>query len=592
MNAQQLCIGEKVETVLLSRESGAHGEYLGHVDDQGITAQVICEGITFEITRCVEVDGPFWTVKNLSTGKVATGNENNDLAYAAERAASDAEEDSEDGEEQTDFDHTATYSPEDDKIRIYLGYHLPRDEYAIISAAGFRNAPKQGCQFAVWSPEREDLALKLAGTIEPEGISLAERQAERAARLENLAYKNIAKANSFRNAADSISKRFEFGQPILIGHHSERSARRDQKRMHNAMRNASRCADAVDYWNYRAAGSERYANMKNSDTTRANRIKTLLAELRGVQRSINEAYAFMKRWELVEQLKAKDNFVETVTWLAGVGGASPRFNDSSAYDQLRKNAITAEEVVTASIEYQKMVVNYPKKYRWIEHLLNRLAYERCEQGKIDLYTGELTPVILQAFLREYGADSPECKKTETGFSAKSGVPFPIHILEEIGTSFELTDQEWREKMEGCGYVVPEKKQRRKSTSEKPSIPLINPTKEDAQKLQNLWFAQMVELLKDKPHYEAKTSELREMTQAVYSDGAKGEYAKYKTIELAADGKEVTMVWKAHQRVKSGVAVCRIRVSTANFEFHKPPSVIFITDKSAKSLPVEWEQNNG
>lgn len=41
------------------------------------------------------------------------------------------------------------------------------------------------------------------------------------------------KANAAADTASAISQRFEFGQPILVGHHSERKARRDQERMQN-----------------------------------------------------------------------------------------------------------------------------------------------------------------------------------------------------------------------------------------------------------------------------------------------------------------------------------------------------------------------
>ncbi|MBF0308101.1 MAG: DUF3560 domain-containing protein [Magnetococcales bacterium] len=47
-----------------------------------------------------------------------------------------------------------------------------------------------------------------------------------------------------RNA--QIGERFYGGQPILVGHHSERSARRDQERMHNLMRKSIEADEKAD----------------------------------------------------------------------------------------------------------------------------------------------------------------------------------------------------------------------------------------------------------------------------------------------------------------------------------------------------------
>lgn len=52
----------------------------------------------------------------------------------------------------------ATYCPEDDKLRLYVG-RVPRDEYDALRKAGFVSTPKQDCDFAApWTPNREDLA--------------------------------------------------------------------------------------------------------------------------------------------------------------------------------------------------------------------------------------------------------------------------------------------------------------------------------------------------------------------------------------------------------------------------------------------------
>lgn len=62
-----------------------------------------------------------------------------------------------------------------------------------------------------------------------------ERLERRAALRAEWAEKAAARSNARAATADSIAERFAGGQPILVGHHSEGKARRDQARMHANM---------------------------------------------------------------------------------------------------------------------------------------------------------------------------------------------------------------------------------------------------------------------------------------------------------------------------------------------------------------------
>ena len=64
--------------------------------------------------------------------------------------------------------------------------------------------------------------------------SYEQKQAARKARLERAAATAGASARAAFDRASAIGERFYGGQPILVGHHSERRARADQARMHAA----------------------------------------------------------------------------------------------------------------------------------------------------------------------------------------------------------------------------------------------------------------------------------------------------------------------------------------------------------------------
>lgn len=99
------------------------------------------------------------------------------------------------------------------------------------------------------------------------------------AKSERLEATSEARHGAARQIADGIP----FGQPILVGHHSERRARRDAERIHNNMR-AAVDADAAARETARRAEAARANTRPESPATTANRLDKLRADLRRIQR--------------------------------------------------------------------------------------------------------------------------------------------------------------------------------------------------------------------------------------------------------------------------------------------------------------------
>ncbi|MFJ3673621.1 DUF3560 domain-containing protein [Streptomyces sp. NPDC090106] len=134
------------------------------------------------------------------------------------------------------------------------------------------------------------LGLSCAVVIE-EGMSFAEREAarvdaaeERTERFADRAGRAAASSQSARDTSDRIAERFWMGQPILVGHHSEGRARRDQERMHNAMRKSIAEGERAGYWASRAAAADAYERYRKDPGRTLRRIEKLEAERRGVLR--------------------------------------------------------------------------------------------------------------------------------------------------------------------------------------------------------------------------------------------------------------------------------------------------------------------
>lgn len=177
-------------------------------------------------------------------------------------------------------EHDATYSPEDDKIRIYPAHRLTPEEFSELKSVGYRWAPAQKLFFAVWSPKREDVALKFCGEIGDEEKTLAERAAERAERFDGYSEHRAEEAERIKESVSDIIKKIPFGQPILIGHHSEKRARRDALRIDNGIRKAVNAWETAKYWQSRAEGALANASYTNLPAVRHRRIKGLEADLK------------------------------------------------------------------------------------------------------------------------------------------------------------------------------------------------------------------------------------------------------------------------------------------------------------------------
>ncbi len=107
------------------------------------------------------------------------------------------------------------------------------------------------------------------------------RREARAARLRGWAEACDAKSAASFAAVHAIADNIPMGQPILVGHHSERRARRDQDRIHNGMRDGIEHADKAAAMRSRAGNIEAAADhaIYSDDPDASERLRERIAEL-------------------------------------------------------------------------------------------------------------------------------------------------------------------------------------------------------------------------------------------------------------------------------------------------------------------------
>lgn len=362
----------------------------------------------------------------------------------------------------------ATYSPDDNKLRLYSTSRLDAATYERAKAQGFRWAPKQGLFFATWSPRGEDLLMELCGEIGDEDTSLVDRAEERAERFEGYSDNRAREAQQARDSVQAIGQRFEFGQPILVGHHSERKARKDAERMESGMRKAVKAWETSGYWQDRAQGALAHAKYLERPDVRARRIKTIEADKRKREREKAEAEKWLAAWSkdglTLEEAVEISNYCHL--HMPRIEGDRPDFNQQpSAYDVLTNTyptlyaPRTLEQVVARAKQSYPVLIAWAD--RWITHYENRLAYERAmlgQQGGIvaELVGGELQVEVGGRVLIDstWWTVLRVNKKDGKAVSVRTNMRYvPVRGLEEI-QQYEPPTAEQAEQVKAATKVGP------------------------------------------------------------------------------------------------------------------------------------------
>ena len=188
----------------------------------------------------------------------------------------------------------ATYNLATGWMRIVFDEKPSRDTLDLLKGQGFRYRPSSKAWSAKYGYGREELLKELAGEVKEVNIPVdfekkAEYYTERAVKTQDQADEKY----------DRAKKKMDFipiGQPILVGHHSERKHRGDLMKIESGMRKsielgdkAKKLQETADRYGAKAEGKENPRTIKN-------RIKGLEADIRRLKSySVDETGEELKR---------------------------------------------------------------------------------------------------------------------------------------------------------------------------------------------------------------------------------------------------------------------------------------------------------
>lgn len=429
---------------------------------------------------------------------------------------------------------SATYSPEDNKLRLYVG-RVPRDEYERLRADGWTSTPKQDCDFvATWTPTRRDTALEYGdGFIEDEDQPLAERAADRAERFGGYRDKRL-------DGAAGHADRYDAG-PTAHGYQNQQRAERAASRHDRIAHRAGDAWSKAEYWTSRTAGVISHALYSSRPDVRMGRIKVLEAELRRYAGSGGE-------WEkhLTLRLAYENQMLEAQGGRAArvemiVGG----FIGSRQIYKVNKSAVTGR-VVSVAVMGTHTGFTRASGYK-VQETVPCLVTIETERLPADVYRAP-TPEELEAFTAARKAEKASRPKTET-------------------------------------------------------IPLINPTDEDAEKLQAIWNERALAMHNESNQRryghtyadQFKPAKITRVKQATYSAARKGAYNRAETrgvrkaANLAPAESNMYNAEQAKLDKIQGPSLCNVRVTMGSDTWPYPRSVIILTDKPQKPLPSSvWQ----
>ena len=133
-----------------------------------------------------------------------------------------------------------------------------------------------------------------------------ERAAARSEKMTDRAAKAQTKSETEYQRSNNATSGIPLGQPILVGHHSERGHRRALEKSDNAMRNSIEEHDKAEHYERRAKIAEKKASGDHSVAFISRRIEEAKTQIRSYDRLIQEAktvnnQTWLKRLELLKE---------------------------------------------------------------------------------------------------------------------------------------------------------------------------------------------------------------------------------------------------------------------------------------------------
>jgi hypothetical protein len=132
-----------------------------------------------------------------------------------------------------------------------------------------------------------------------------ERRERRIERFRELADKNLKLSDFIYQQAKTMSSVIPFGQPVLVGHHSERRDRNYRDKIHNTFGKSIELGRKAEYFENRASVIENNTAVSSDDPEAILKLSEKLQELEEAQKTMKEVNKILKAKKKSQEEKIK-----------------------------------------------------------------------------------------------------------------------------------------------------------------------------------------------------------------------------------------------------------------------------------------------
>lgn len=137
-------------------------------------------------------------------------------------------------------------------------------------------------------------------------MNYEEKKQARIERLKNRASNARAKSNDFHESASKMASAIPFGQPILIGHHSEKSDRSYRNKIENKFRKSFEEQKKANYYEEKAKAAENNKSIYSDDPEAVKKLKEKLEVLEKRQELYKSLNKIIKRKKGTQKEKVQE----------------------------------------------------------------------------------------------------------------------------------------------------------------------------------------------------------------------------------------------------------------------------------------------
>ena len=206
-----------------------------------------------------------------------------------------------------------------------------------------------------------------------------ERQEARAERYRRFAEKAEKRAHSAFNASNEAVENIPFGQPILVGHHSERAHRKAIERSNNAMTRCVHESEKAAYYRQKAESVENNDNIYIGDDDAIERLEEKITGLMALQEK-------MKNCNRIVRAK-KYSYEEKIAKLVEIGHSETKAKEMIDTDfQWPSFALTNNNAKINAAKKQLEKAKALAGKEDIEYAIGDITIEECySENRVRVY---------------------------------------------------------------------------------------------------------------------------------------------------------------------------------------------------------------